>query len=152
MTVTGSHELNLELSGEARLLVFSAADESSLESLTSSYQECLRRFKASGIEDLDAYLDSLSYTLANGRSKLPWKTFTFASTTDDMVKAIVEKLQPPVRSSRPARLLMVFTGQGAQYARMGYELLPYPVFRNSLTRADEALKYQGCGWSLMSRY
>jgi malonyl CoA-acyl carrier protein transacylase len=39
---------------------------------------------------------------------------------------------------------MVFTGQGAQWARMGYELLrskthPGAVFRNTIASLDQAL-------------
>jgi malonyl CoA-acyl carrier protein transacylase len=41
-------------------------------------------------------------------------------------------------------VVMVFTGQGAQWARMGYELLrskthPGAVFRNTIASLDQAL-------------
>lgn len=53
------------------------------------------------------------------------------------------------RSTRSTpRIGFVFTGQGAQWASMGIELMQHPVFRNSMEAADHYLQHElDCGWS-----
>jgi acyl transferase domain-containing protein len=42
----------------------------------------------------------------------------------------------------------VFTGQGAQYSKMGLELIQYPVFMSGLQEADKVFRAMGADWSL----
>ena len=53
-----------------------------------------------------------------------------------------------IRSSRETGLAFVFTGQGAQYASMGMELLQFPVFRATLEAANDTFRDLGAKWSL----
>ncbi|KAK3933755.1 thiolase-like protein [Diplogelasinospora grovesii] len=56
----------------------------------------------------------------------------------------------PVRSSGEAGLAFVFTGQGAQYADMGWDLIhQYPLFAESLERIGEIYSSLGCEWDLL---
>lgn len=84
----------------------------------------------------------LSYTLANRRSRHPSRAFavtsfnsledTFSNNTESFVLA--EKKKTP-------SLGFAFTGQGAQWARMGSELLAYyPSFLKSIRVLDRVLK------------
>lgn len=54
-------------------------------------------------------------------------------------------------SQKPGGLALVFTGQGAQYARMGLELLVYPVFHDIMSRANSIMEQLGAEWSLWGR-
>ena len=114
------------------LLPFSAHDKATLK----------RNITAHGkIADQYDILD-LSYTLANRRSRHPSRAFavtsynsledTFSNNTESFVLA--EKKKTP-------SLGFAFTGQGAQWARMGSELLTYyPSFLKSIRVLDRVLK------------
>ena len=57
---------------------------------------------------------------------------------------------PSFRPSSEPRIGFVFTGQGAQWARMGAELNQYPIFRESVEASDEYLRSElKCRWSAM---
>lgn len=53
------------------------------------------------------------------------------------------------RASKKNNILFVFTGQGAQWARMGYELLEHHIFHQSMVRSREILYELGCKWDLL---
>ena len=54
---------------------------------------------------------------------------------------------------KPARLGFVFNGQGAQWHAMGRELIAtYPMFTESLRKADIILKEFGAPWSLEGKF
>ncbi|KAK4863417.1 hypothetical protein LT330_002195 [Penicillium expansum] len=106
-------------------LVFSATSEKSLTSLMAKYLEYLT-------ENPNADLTSLAFTLHDRRS-----TFAYRShIAGQSVEEILPKLQKAVEeqqsgnsasivrgSSAKKHLLGVFTGQGAQWATMGRELI-----------------------------
>lgn len=54
------------------------------------------------------------------------------------------------RANQSRQVAFVFTGQGAQYARMGEELFKYPYFKDSLIDSETELYKLGCRWSLTS--
>ncbi|KOS22233.1 Lovastatin nonaketide synthase [Escovopsis weberi] len=128
-----------------RLLVWTAADSDALDRVLRSYQP----FCKAHISGSPRKLDQLSYTLARRRTHLPWRAFSIvdaASAEDGQMPMPRDK---PVRaSSASLGIAFVFTGQGAQYARMGLDLLRYPVFAETLRRADAVLTGLGCHWSL----
>ncbi|PWY76064.1 putative hybrid NRPS/PKS enzyme [Aspergillus sclerotioniger CBS 115572] len=123
---------------------FSAASESSLRGLVSSYSNFL---KARPSTDLRA----LSLTLATRRSA--FSTRVSFSATD--VLGLASKLDffktgngeksiaASTSASRegPFRVLGVFTGQGAQWARMGAELLRFPAAHVIVDRLEESLAH-----------
>ncbi|KAJ5920032.1 hypothetical protein N7516_010890 [Penicillium verrucosum] len=106
-------------------LTFSATSEKSLTNLMAKYLEYL-------IENPDADLTSLAFTLHDRRS-----TFAYRShIAGQSVEEILPKLQNAVEeqqsgnsasivrgTSAKKHLLGVFTGQGAQWATMGRELI-----------------------------
>jgi acyl transferase domain-containing protein len=91
-------------------------------------------------------LYNLSFTLAAKRTNFNWRTAIVANSTESLKDALVEK-QHIARIAVDSGLGFVFTGQGAQWAGMGMELMHYPVFRQSLELADEYMKTLGCEWS-----
>lgn len=134
-------------SSQPTLLVWSAADEGGIGRLSNAYNE---HFKALSLnsDKRARYLSDLAYTLAQRRSILPWKSFAIGHSLSHFQNEGLS-LPKAVRSSRNISLGFIFTGQGAQFARMGRELLAYPIFNNTLQRAQLYLYELGCPWSLM---
>ncbi|KAI5921037.1 putative polyketide synthase [Camillea tinctor] len=126
-----------EASSTYKLLIWSAKDEGALRRLTQRYTGYM---KAHGP---DPY--RLAYTLAAKRNHFPWRSFAIVKASTPSLPA---KL-PFIRSSRNVGLAFVFTGQGAQYAGMGLDLLVYPAFRSSMERANEVFQALGATWSLL---
>lgn len=141
-----SHEQFDAALPEYQLLVWSAKDEMALaRMLTQFHQQTEPRIHGS-----KNGLRELAYTLTARRSVLTWRSFavaTAASPTEAW------KLQPS-KGTRPPReraIAFVFTGQGAQYAKMGLELLRYPVFQSILERSGSIFQKLGAGWSLLGK-
>ncbi|EFR01671.1 lovastatin nonaketide synthase [Nannizzia gypsea CBS 118893] len=105
-------------------LTFSASSEVSLRSLLSSYDKYLRSNQQESLHDL-------AYSLQSRRSTLPYRVAIAALTTEDarsQIDAIVsgekESSMGVRHSSKTSpKILGVFTGQGAQWPRMGARLL-----------------------------
>ncbi|KAI3333750.1 hypothetical protein F4824DRAFT_470692 [Ustulina deusta] len=112
-----------------QLLLYSATTSKSLIGLSRQYQEWLA-VNYSKVGDLAS-------TLAHRRTHLPLRTFAIAHD------GIVEKSQQhSVKSSSNHQVVMVFTGQGAQWPGMGSELLQSEeVFRNTIRSLDQLLKH-----------
>lgn len=132
--------------GHLRLLVWSAADSKALKRIVEQQQA----FFKNRIAGNTAKLDQLAYTLASRRSHMLWRTSTIVpATLGDNFALTTAK---PVRSSssREPGLAFVFTGQGAQYADMGWDLIhQYPLFAETLLRIDNIYKGFGCEWKLL---
>ncbi|KAL8848907.1 MAG: hypothetical protein Q9221_006065 [Calogaya cf. arnoldii] len=112
-----------------QLLLFSAASAPSLKNMTSGYEEWLTKRP-----DMADKLDDLAYTLANRREHLPHRAFKVVGGSDIPAS--------PGKTSQALNLVMVFTGQGAQWPRMGRELLLREdlVFSESLKTLDNHLQ------------
>ncbi|KAK4508593.1 hypothetical protein PRZ48_002332 [Zasmidium cellare] len=135
-----------------------------IESYEASKEECrslignrtryLLPFSASKAESLQARvadllpslganvsIEDLVYTLATRRSQLPQKGFAVASKTslsDDLISTAIRTVQDP---TGVLPLAFVFTGQGAQWAGMGKELLDeFEVFDEAFNKMDEVLQ------------
>ncbi|KAJ2972236.1 hypothetical protein NQ176_g7270 [Zarea fungicola] len=126
-------------------LVFSAASASALRSVLSQQLEYLQN-------NPHANLSDVAYTLEKRRSTLSYRRTIAAVNTAEAIaalKAIVEESDDgnnaensvtPFRakSSKPS-ILGIFTGQGAQWARMGAELIETSSF--AARRIDELNGY-----------
>ncbi|KAI0844177.1 hypothetical protein F5Y00DRAFT_274402 [Daldinia vernicosa] len=95
------------------------------------------------------YLQDLAFTLANKRSLLPWKSFVLGSSIEELRENLMSTVQKPIRVVETPELQFIFTGQGAQWASMGTELLQYPVFEECLQKADRYIRSVGSSWSLL---
>lgn len=134
-----------------RIFVLSAFDENGIQRLADAYHgHLIAKVKTIG-DDENAYLDDLSYTLANKRTQFPWRASIVANSVTSLTEALGSKPKA-VRAGTNARLAFIFTGQGAQWHAMGRELLAYPVFNQSLHAADNYLRDHGCPWSLMEEF
>lgn len=122
---------------EARpqLLLLSATSASSLQKTNESFKDLISS-KCNGPESSD-YLQNLAYTLANRRELFSHRSFIVASSDGPGVVSSGRKAASP----RP-NLVMVFTGQGAQWPRMDRELLLRSdlCFQSSIRSLDQHLR------------
>jgi acyl transferase domain-containing protein len=126
---------------DAQLLVFSAKSPESL---------------AANVDRHVAYLASnperigdVAYTLANRREHMGHRAFLVASREKPGKPSVLTK--PPPAGPAP-NVVMVFTGQGAQWPQMGRDLLrTNKVFKATIKALDEQLKSLGDaapGWTV----
>ncbi|KAJ5503746.1 Acyl transferase/acyl hydrolase/lysophospholipase [Penicillium fimorum] len=120
---------------------FSASSEKSLLANIAAYSAHLRNHSDVNIRDL-------SWTLNSRRSTLPVRLSVSASSPEDLALRLDDAvasstITPSTRtgSIREPKLLGVFTGQGAQWARMGAELLENsPMVSDCIARLDRYLQ------------
>ncbi|KAI0398721.1 putative polyketide synthase [Xylaria palmicola] len=103
--------------------LFSAVSQVSLIAMLRNYAEYL----GDGATDINIH--DLAWTLRRRRSGLTWRTAIVASSAEDLKNQICTILEnhdtsPGIRALPPTqqRILGIFTGQGAQYVGMGFEL------------------------------
>ncbi|SPO01629.1 related to polyketide synthase [Cephalotrichum gorgonifer] len=129
-----------------RLLVWSAADEKALKRVVNQQ----RTYYEDHVAGKPAELAKLAYTLAARRSCMLWRTS--AIVTEGTSSTAGLSIAKPVRAGSPgeASLAFVFTGQGAQYASMGWALVhQYPFFSETLVRIGKLYSRLGCQWDLL---
>ncbi|KAI0418327.1 hypothetical protein F5X98DRAFT_373799 [Xylaria grammica] len=121
-----------------QLLLYSATTPKSLVTLSKQYQEWLTANYCK--------VGDLASTLAYRRMHHPLRTFAIAH--DGIIE---QSQQPSAKSSPNHKVVMVFTGQGAQWPGMGRELLQSEeVFRNTIRSLDQHLKHVTKGSVLYS--
>ncbi|KAL8724801.1 MAG: hypothetical protein Q9166_007747 [cf. Caloplaca sp. 2 TL-2023] len=121
-------------------LTFSAASTTALRTMLSWHLDYLKA-------NPDVELTNLAYTLQHRRSTLPYRKAIAASNIQRAIQSLHSILEQPshseeniglsTRFSTPARpsVIGIFTGQGAQWPRMGAELVENSPFASS--RIDE---------------
>lgn len=147
MQETANHVHSYQTPSKYELLVWSARDESTLTTMLQDQEQ----YFTANIHGPGHRLNQLAYTLAARRSVMNWRSFAVVGA--DEVAEGPAKIRPSkgVRVSREKGIAFVFTGQGAQYKRMGLELLQYPVFKSSLARADDVFFALGSKWSVTGK-
>lgn len=116
-------------SDSPQLLLFSANTQNSLTRQIDNYK--------TWIEQNQNKVSDLAYTLARKRTHLPFRAFAIAKNS------VIESVSQPTdtKSSTPPNVIMVFTGQGAQWPQMGRELLESnKVFKSSIRSLDRKLQ------------
>ena len=135
-----------------RLFVISAHDQDGLSRQKESLSKYIRTCLASSAPISVDFLRDLAFTLGHKRSRLAWKTYLVAASPEELLSNLENKSidVPSFRASSEPRIGFIFTGQGAQWGRMGAELNQYPVFRESVEASDEYLRScLNCKWSAM---
>jgi acyl transferase domain-containing protein len=145
--VNGAH-INIDDVDAYAIIPLSAADEDGPYRQAEGLEDFLTALPRE-VKTTD-FVSDLVHTLATRRSLLSWRAFAVINSKSDTIHSVRDTLTPPTLSisSKTPELSFVFTGQGAQYARMGLELLSYPVFKNSMDSCDAFLKSVGCTWSI----
>jgi len=107
--------------------VFTALSRQSLRASLSAYADFIHDDPSLGLRDL-------AYILQKRRSAFPYRISFAAESAYDLVSKIRDELEAtkvedvgvrlsPSSKERRSRVLGIFTGQGAQYTRMGAELI-----------------------------
>jgi acyl transferase domain-containing protein/predicted O-methyltransferase YrrM len=136
-------------SGEAEELVFvlSAKDETAIEARRLQLKNYITGHPQA---NTDTFLHNLAYTLGSRRSLFKRSLAYLASSATKLVSALERQNVSIIPPSDCPRVGFVFTGQGAQWAGMGSQLIhSYPVFRDALFRADACMRSLGSEWSLI---
>ncbi|KAJ5187895.1 hypothetical protein N7449_010889 [Penicillium cf. viridicatum] len=98
--------------------------------------------------DHERFLDDLAYTINERRSVFPWKAAVVRDTLAGLAASLTQNLKARSAVRKPT-LGFVFTGQGAQWAGMGKELLQaYPVFKISILGIDRFLNDIGAPFTV----
>jgi acyl transferase domain-containing protein len=131
----------LEEAGDnAQLLVFSAKSPESLSAIMDRYIAYLA--------DHPERIEDVAYTLANRREHMGHRAFLVASREKPGKPSVL--IKPP--AGLAPNVVMVFTGQGAQWPQMGRDLLrTNKVFKATIKALDEQLKSLGDtapGWTI----
>jgi emericellamide synthase (highly reducing iterative type I polyketide synthase) len=108
-------------------------------------------------QDPELLLSQLSFTLSK-RTRLAHAVALVARTVDDLVAQLLTAAVKEVPQNgghvdggRTSRIAFVFSGQGAQYAEMGRQLLHrFPAFFRTLEHARTCLAQLGCPWDPVS--
>ncbi|KAJ3532838.1 hypothetical protein NM208_g8261 [Fusarium decemcellulare] len=116
---------------KTKILVLSARDEQACREIVSKLKDYLRQHAQH--DDPEKLLQSVIYTLGQRRSALPWiaaQPIPYTQGIGPVIEALDSAQFKPKRVTRPPRIGMVFTGQGAQWNAMGRELIiAYPVLQ-----------------------
>lgn len=154
---------------ERRLFVLSANDKASLKRKTKQLGKFVRSchlYKSlSAMEFLfsstltvvtanyldnhaDVDMEQLSRTLDERRSQLQWREALSAIKSSELAEALNDRDSQDAKPAGTPKIGFVFTGQGAQWAKMGLDLLVYPAFEQTVDEAGRVLKGLGADWSL----
>lgn len=143
------NEISLRVPESPIIFILSAFDQKRLEKVVSHTKD----YVTSRMLDFESTpkqaLNDLAYSLSEKRSRLPWKGFALCSSLNELQDKLPKLPAKAIRSHSCLKIGFVFTGQGAQYAKMGQQLLVYPVFRQSLEAAGAYFKSLGSNWSLL---
>ena len=94
--------------------------------MTESFQQFVEKHPES--------VGDLAYNLANRRENLPQRTFAISND------GIMGALAPTMKAGSKPNVVMVFTGQGAQWPQMDRELLKTNlIFQASIRSFDRNL-------------
>lgn len=133
-------------SGAKRLFALSSHDKAGFQRITKSLVEHLDAQGAAATSP--SYLANLAHTLAKARSGLSWKATCLAENASELREQFEAPLaETAARAPQTLpRVGFVFTGQGAQWAGMGMEMMHRHVFGESVARSAQYLKELGCQW------
>lgn len=127
-----------------KMLCLSANDPDGIERQAKVLSEYLQGHP--GVE----IMEDLVYTLGQRRSILKHRCAIQGDSVQGLILSLENLKYRPPKPSGLRRLAFIFTGQGAQWPKMGWELLAaYPVFKNAFQAADKHMSSLGATWSLL---
>ncbi len=154
-TPTSDHGDTIQPSN--RLFVFSSADQAGLTRLSNAYRTTLDT-KLETEKSLDTttstnwsyFTANLAYTLGSRRSALDHRTFVVSQSASDLSAQLQRPLPTLRRTAKSNNVFFIFTGQGAQWATMGKELIDHRAFKQSLEVSQTTLDVLGCKWRILT--
>jgi acyl transferase domain-containing protein len=127
---------------EPQLLLYSSNDQRSTNELVRQHEE----YADSNPESAQG----LAYTLAHRRDQKSYRAFSIRTNG---LSALVSS---PIKTKHTPKVVLVFTGQGAQWAQMGIDLLTrfqsfvqdIKTMQSALTNCPHPPSWSIMGWSL----
>jgi acyl transferase domain-containing protein/thioesterase domain-containing protein len=121
-----------------QLLVLSAKTPSALETTTANLANYL-------VQQSDSNLADVAYTLHCGRQRFKYRRMLVCQDTQEAAKALrtpdPEKVFTAFQAMEKRPVVFMFSGQGAQYVKMAYELYQTePLFREEVDKCSDYLK------------
>ncbi|KAL2069229.1 hypothetical protein VTL71DRAFT_15567 [Oculimacula yallundae] len=145
--ISTTSSVDIAYNSPKKLIVFSGKDQAGAKRVSGNLATWLESVEGKEQQDLFS-LDDLAYTLAMRRSHMEHRSFAVTDSITGLSKKLSQGLPTTTRSERHSdNLVMVFTGQGAQWAGMGRELFEHPIFRRSLDVSQSCLEALGCKWN-----
>ena len=96
--------------------------------------------------------DAIVHTLCARRSRFAWSAAIPASSPDALRHKLSNNDFKAARRSEEPSLAFVFTGQGAQWAAMGKDLIHmFPQYRRTLEEIGWLIKKFGADWDIISK-
>ncbi|KAE8356045.1 hypothetical protein BDV28DRAFT_7151 [Aspergillus coremiiformis] len=130
-----------------QIVVFSTHDKAGIDRTAEKWKIYLESQIA---KQNNIPLSDIAFTLHSRRSQLAFRSFAVVDSMEQLRDTMAEGLPSFPRANRKNQTNLVFvcTGQGAQWAQMGVELLANPVFAQSVARSQQILQSLGCSWDL----
>lgn len=147
---------DLPTSESNKLVVLSSLDQAGLQRQAAGYRDALskmekgRKLGAQEYQDQQNYLDDLAYTLASRRTNFDYRSFAVVDSINSLTTKLSKGLPKLKRASKDNNIMMIFTGQGAQWAQMGKELLDNQVFRDATSMSQRYLAKYGAAWNVFT--
>ena len=95
-------------------------------------------------------LGDMAYTLGERRSHFPWRVAFAVPHCTDLAGLLNGIQATPRRADKPPKIAFAYTGQGAQWAEMGKQLLEtHSVFSETLKATTAHLKSLGADFDLI---
>ncbi|KAF2492668.1 hypothetical protein BU16DRAFT_620023 [Lophium mytilinum] len=129
-----------------KLLAWSAFDDNAVSRLIQAYASYFAAGPPRALSS--SYLDNFAHTLSVRRTALPVRSFAIVKSPSQL-RDLANATSKPVRARRHHGLAFVFTGQGAQYSRMGIDLCIFPIFKLSLEKSNLCFREYGGEWDLL---
>lgn len=143
----------LPASSSHKVILVSAADKEGVSRITAQLSEHLSRVRPNlSSQAWSQYIESLIYTQATRRTALAWKSSAIIDLNNLDLTDLSIAFTTPVRTLTRPKIAFIFTGQGAQWAAMGKELMIYPEFRASIDDSERTLLSLGCSWKLRGNH
>lgn len=137
-------------SSSKKVLVFSAQDQEGISRTAQSYGKFLQNKLTGKTKSLESatYLEDLAYTLAARRTNFDYRSYAIANSVGTLTAAMDTGLPKMKRTTKDDNIFFVCTGQGAQWAQMGRQLLQHPVFHAATLESQKLLEANGCTWNV----
>jgi acyl transferase domain-containing protein len=127
-----------------RLYILSAKCKTSLKGNILAFRSYVENVNPDCESD---FMRDLSTTLCDHRTVFKHSHAFVASTRQQMIDKLASTLPASGPSAEPP--IFIFTGQGAQWARMGIALMRNNDYSAIMHEADRYLRSLGASWSLV---
>lgn len=147
---TGGHTMGAETVKSKYLFAITNKGRQGLEAYLD---KALPQYLQKAEPDTD--VQNLAYTLTERRTHFSSRVSFVADSVDQILQELQNARsaikRTPATMKKP-EIGFVFTGQGAQWARMGYELIDaYPAFAKCVDEADLHLAALGASWRVRGK-